>query len=232
VHRLLLKDIWRGFHLFLDHRLHVLGFFGLFRCHWNKELLSQTEARMTHFVILTVPPPRTNHSLMHNSTRGMSPSQKDLQVRFRENVSFGPFSWVIAHDFQHSGQFFSTSRMCTDSLYKIFYDATIDFWTLGYTFRVFFGPFRCTWNRELLAQTETRTMHFITLTVPPPGTDHSLIHNSTRSMSPGQKDLQAHFRENVRFRPFSLVIAHDFQHSGQFFCNLPDVHRLLVDDIW
>jgi hypothetical protein len=106
------------------------------------------------------------------------------------------------------------------------------FLTLGYTFRVFFGPFRCTWNRELLAQTETRTMHFITLTVPPPRTDHSLIHNSTRSMSPGQKDLQAHFRENVRFRPFSLVIAHDFQHLGQFFCNLPDVHRLLVDDIW
>jgi hypothetical protein len=31
------------------------------------------------------------------------------------------------------------------------------------------------------------------------------------------------FHENVRFEPFSWV-AHDFQHSGQLFCNIPDVH--------
>jgi hypothetical protein len=75
-------------------------------------------------------------------------------------------------------------------------------------------------------------MHFITLTVPPPRTDHSLMHNSTTSMSPGQKGLQVHFRENVRFGPFSWVIAHDFKDSGQLFCNIPDVHRLLLQDIW
>jgi hypothetical protein len=62
-----------------------------------------------HFVTPMVPSPRTDHSLMHNSTRGMSPGQKGLQVRFRENVRFGPFSWVIAHDFQHGVNFFQHS---------------------------------------------------------------------------------------------------------------------------
>jgi hypothetical protein len=36
-------------------------------CFWNRELLAQTEARMMHFVTLTVPHPRTDHSLMHNT---------------------------------------------------------------------------------------------------------------------------------------------------------------------
>ena len=96
----------------------------------------------------------------------------------------------------------------------------------------FFGPFRCLLHRELRAQTEARMMHFVTLTVPPPRTDHSLMHNSTRGMSPGQKGLQVHFRENDRFGPFSWVIAHDFQDSGQFFRNIPDVHKLLLQDNW
>jgi hypothetical protein len=105
----------------------------------------QTESEMMHFDTLTVPPPRTNHSLMHNNNRGISPGQKGLQVRFCENVRSEPFSWV-AHDFQHSGQFVSTS-------------------------------------------TEARMMHFVTLTGPPPHTNHSLMHNTTRSTSPGQKAL-------------------------------------------
>ena len=75
-------------------------------------------------------------------------------------------------------------------------------------------------------------MHFVTLTVPPPRTDHSLMHNSSKGMSPGQKGLQVRFRENVRFGPFSCVIANDFQDSGQFFRNIPDVHRLPLEDNW
>jgi hypothetical protein len=75
-------------------------------------------------------------------------------------------------------------------------------------------------------------IHFETLTVPPPRTDHSLMCNTTRGKSPGQKGSQVHFRENIRFEPFSWVIAHDFQHSCQFFCKIPDVHKLLVEDIW
>jgi hypothetical protein len=106
--------------------------------------------------------------------------------------------------------------MSTDSLYETFGEVFIDFWTVAYTFHAFFGPFRCFWNRELLTQTEARMMHFVTSMVPPPRTDHSLMHNNTRVMSPGQKGLQVRFRENVRFGPFSWVIAHDFQHSSQF----------------
>jgi hypothetical protein len=74
-------------------------------------------------------------------------------------------------------------------------------------------------------------MHFVTLMVPPLRTDHSLMHNSTRGTFPGQKGCLVRFRENIRFGPFSWVTAHDFQQPGQFFCNIPDVHRLLLEDI-
>jgi hypothetical protein len=50
-------------------------------------------------------------------------------------------------------------------------------------------------------------------------------------MYPGQKGLQVRFLENVRFRQFSWV-AHDFQHSGQSFRNIPDVDKLLLEVIW
>jgi hypothetical protein len=50
---------------------------------------------MMLFVTPTVPPPCIDHSLMNNSTRGMSPGQKGLPVRFHENVRFEPFSWVM-----------------------------------------------------------------------------------------------------------------------------------------
>jgi hypothetical protein len=35
----------------------------------SRQLLAQMEARMTHFVTLTVPSPRTDHSLRHSTTR-------------------------------------------------------------------------------------------------------------------------------------------------------------------
>jgi hypothetical protein len=107
--------------------------------------------------------------------------------------------------------------MCTNSLYKTFGEVFIDFWTLGYPFHGLFGPYRCLWNRELRGQTEARMMHFITLTVPPPRTDHSLMHNSTRGRSPGQKGLQVRFRENVSFGPctrFSALESIFLQYPG------------------
>jgi hypothetical protein len=58
------------------------------------------------------------------------------------------------------------------------------------------------------------------------------MHKTTGGSSPGQKGLQVHFLENVHFRLFSWVIAHDFQHSGQVFCYIPHVHKLLVEHIW
>jgi hypothetical protein len=104
---------------------------------------------MMHFFTPTVPPPRTKHSLMHNSTRGMSPGQMGLQVRFRENIRFGPFSWV-AHDFRHSGQFFlqhpgCAHTRCRTHLVRFHYFLDRRVQALGV-----FSLLRCLWNRELL----------------------------------------------------------------------------------
>jgi hypothetical protein len=174
-----------------------------------------------HFVTLTVPPHRTDHSLMHNSTRCMCPGQSGLQVCFRENVRFGQFSWVIAHDFQQTGQFFCNISVVHILLLEVIWRGS--HWFLDHRVHVsdLFSSFRCLWNWELVAQTEVIMMHFVTLTVSPPHTDNSLMHNSTRGMSPSQKGLQVCFRENVCFERFSSVIAHDFQHTGQFFLQHP-----------
>jgi hypothetical protein len=83
---------------------------------WNRELRDQTEARMMHFITLTVRPPRTDHNLMHNSTRGTSLGQKGLQVRFRENVRFGPFSWISTR-FSGLGSIFLQHPECAQTPY-------------------------------------------------------------------------------------------------------------------
>jgi hypothetical protein len=60
------------------------------------------------------------------------------------------------------------------------YEVSIGFWGIGCTFHAFYGPFRCLSSRELLSTIpEDRMTHFITLTVPPPCTDHSLRHSTT-----------------------------------------------------
>jgi hypothetical protein len=46
---------------------HSWPFTGHFVTFPSRQLLDQTEARMTHFVTLTVPPPRTDHSLRHST---------------------------------------------------------------------------------------------------------------------------------------------------------------------
>jgi hypothetical protein len=66
-------------------------------------------------------------------------------VRFRENVRFGPFSWLIAHNFQHKGLFCNTPDVLR-LLLKTSNEVFIDFWTVGYTFQHFFDPFKCLWN--------------------------------------------------------------------------------------
>jgi hypothetical protein len=46
------------------------AFYGPFLCLSSRELLSTIqEDRMTHFVTITVPPPRNDHSLRHSTTR-------------------------------------------------------------------------------------------------------------------------------------------------------------------
>jgi hypothetical protein len=83
------------------------AFYGPFRCLSSRELLSTIpEARMTHFVTVTVHPPRTDHSLRHRTTRVGLRTIRFPILLLRESVRFGPFSWAIAHDFRHPGQFF------------------------------------------------------------------------------------------------------------------------------
>jgi hypothetical protein len=86
-------------------------------------------------------------------------------------------------------------------------------------------------SRKLLAQTEARMTHFITRMVPSPHTDHSLRHSTTRVGLRARRVRILFFRENVRFGRFSWAIAHGFRHPGQFFGNLPDCYKILIDDI-
>jgi hypothetical protein len=99
----------------------------------------------------------------------------------QKNVSFGPFSWAIAHDFRFPGKTFWNLPDFSKSLYITSYEVSIGFWAIGYTFHSFYGSFRCLSNRELVSTIpEDRMTHFVTLTVPPPRTDHSLRHSTAR----------------------------------------------------
>jgi hypothetical protein len=112
------------------------------------------------------------------------------------------------------------------------YEVSIGLWAIGYTFHAFYGPFRCLYSQELLSTIpEDRMTHFVTLMVPPPRTDHSLRHITTRIGLRARRFRILLLRKNVRFGPFSWPIAHDFRHSGQLFRKLPDFFQILVDDI-
>jgi hypothetical protein len=112
------------------------------------------------------------------------------------------------------------------------YEVSISFQAIGYTFHAFYGPFHCLSSRELLSTIpDDRITHFVTLTVPPPRTDHSLRHRTTRVVSGADGFEFYDFAKNVRFRPFSWAIAHNFRHLGQLFWNLPEFYQILVDDI-
>jgi hypothetical protein len=109
----------------------------------SRKLLAQTEARMTHFVTLTVPSARTDHSLRHSTTRVGLRARRVRILFFRENVRFRRFSWAIPHGFRHPDQFFGNLRIVTKSFEMTFYEVSIDFLTIGSTFQVFYGSFRC-----------------------------------------------------------------------------------------
>jgi hypothetical protein len=95
----------------------------------------------------------------------------------------------------------------------------------------FTGHFITFLSRKLLAQTEASIIHFVTRTVPSPRTDRSLRHSTTRVGLWARRVRILFFRENVGFGRFSWAIAHGFRHPGQFFGNLPDCHKILIDDI-
>jgi hypothetical protein len=112
------------------------------------------------------------------------------------------------------------------------YEVSIGLWAIGYTFHSFYGSFRCLSNRELVSTIpEDRMTHFVTLTVPPPRTDHILRYNTARVgfrarwfrifWHHKKTSVSGHFRE----------LAHDFRYPGQLFRNLPDFFQILVVDI-
>jgi hypothetical protein len=112
------------------------------------------------------------------------------------------------------------------------YDVSIGFWAIGYTFHAFYAPCRCLSRRKLLSTIpEERMTHFVTLTVPPLCTDHSLRHGITRIGLRATLFRILWLRENVRFGPYSWAIAHDFRHPSKLFRNLLDFYQILVDDI-
>jgi hypothetical protein len=116
-HKILIDEILWGFDWLLDHRVHVPGLFtGHFVTFPSRQLLAQTEARMTHFVTRTVPSPCTYHSLRHSPTSVGLRARRVQILFFRENVRFGWFSWAIAHGFRQPGHFLETSRIVTKSL--------------------------------------------------------------------------------------------------------------------
>jgi hypothetical protein len=75
------------------------SFTGRFVFFSRRQVLAQMEARMTHFVTLTVASPRTDHCLRHSTTRVGLRAGRVRILFFRENVRFGRFSWAIAHGF-------------------------------------------------------------------------------------------------------------------------------------
>jgi hypothetical protein len=187
---------------------------------------------MTHFITLTVPSPRTDHSLRHSTTRVGLRARRFRILYFRENVRFGRFSWAISTRFSAPGLIFWKPPGLSKNPYRWhFMRFRLILGPLGSRSRPFMGHFVTFPSRQLLAQTEARMTHFVTLTVLSPRTDHSLRHNTTRVGLRARRFRILYFRENVRFGRFSWAIAHGFRHPGQFFGNLPDCHKTLVDDI-
>jgi hypothetical protein len=84
------------------------------------------------------------------------------------------------------------------------YEVSIGFGAIGYTFRAFYGSFRCLSSRELLSTIpDDKMTHFATLTVPPPRTDHSLSHSAPGLVS-GPDGFEFYdFDKHVCFGPFS-----------------------------
>jgi hypothetical protein len=154
-----------------------------------------------NFDTLTVPPPCTDHSLMHNAIRSRSRGQKGLQVRFYEKRLFRAI-------FVGSTRFLSLESICLEHP------------RCGQTpcrrhlarFSLIFGPYGARFGpfsaRLGAFATDNylpkwKTQWWIS-TVPPPFTDHSLMHNTTRRRSLGQKGLQVRFREK---RPFWAIFV-------------------------
>jgi hypothetical protein len=139
-----------------------------------------------------------------------------------KNVRFGPFSWAIAHDFRHPGQLL---RSLPD-FYQILVDDILWgfhwFWAIGYTFHAFYGPFRYLSSRKLMSTIpEDRMSHFVTLTVPPPCTDHSLRHITIRLGLRASRFRILWLREKRPFQAIFVSYNTRFSAPGSTFSKRP-----------
>jgi hypothetical protein len=102
------------------------------------------------------------------------------------------------------------------------YEVSIGFWAIGYTFHAFYGPFRCLSSRELLSTIlEDRMTHFVNLTVPPPCTDHSLRHSTTRVGLRAIRFQILWLREKRPFRAIFVSYSTRFWTPGSTFSKPP-----------
>jgi hypothetical protein len=206
-------------------------FMGYFVTFPSRQLLAQTEARMTHFITRTVPPPRADYSLKHSTTRLGLRARRVRILFFPENVRFGRFSWASTRFSAPGPIFWKPPGLSQNNCRWHFMRFRLISGPQGPRSRPFMGFFVTFPSRQLLGQTEARMTHFVTRTVPSPHTDHSLRHSTTRLGLRARRVRIQFFRENVRFGRFSWAIAHGFRHEVQFFGNLPDCQKILVDDI-
>jgi hypothetical protein len=129
---------------------------------------------------VTVPPPSTDQSLRHSTTRVGLWARRVRIFFFRENVRFGRFSWAIAHGFRHLGQFFANLPDC----HKILEDDILWGFQWFLDHRVHIPGLLLVISLPFLADNYLLKWkpewHISPLTVPPPSTDHSLRHSTTR----------------------------------------------------
>jgi hypothetical protein len=169
------------FRLILDHKVHVPGLLRVISLPFpTRQLLAQTEARMTHFITLAVPSPRTDHSLRHSTTRIGLRARRVRILFFSRKRPFGAIFVSYSTRFSAPGPiFWKPPGLSQNTCRWHFMRFPLIFGPEGPRSRPFSGRFVTFPSRKLLAQMEARMTHFVTRTVPSP-TDHSLRHSTTR----------------------------------------------------
>jgi hypothetical protein len=103
-----------------------------------------------------------------------------------------------------------------------YFEVSIGFWAIGYTFHAFYGPFRCLSSRKLLSTIpEDRMTHFVTPTVPPPRTDYSLRHSTTMVGLRARRFQILWLHEKCSFRAIFVSYSTRFSAPGSTLSKPP-----------
>jgi hypothetical protein len=199
------------------------AFYGPFRCISSRELLSTIlEDRMTHFVTLTVPPPRMDHSLRHGTTRVDLRARKFWILWLHKKPPFQAIFVSYSTRFSAPGSFFSKPPGFLPNPCRWHLTRFPLVWVIGYTFHAFYGPFRCLSSRELLSTIpEDRMTQFVTLMVPPPRTNHSLRHSTARAGLRARRFRILWLRKKRPFQAIFVSYITRFSAPGSTFLKPP-----------